>query len=396
VEIMSTAAAVETGLERLFREGLKPYRGMRVGLLANPASVDRDFVHAAERFASSGEVRLAALFGPQHGFRADEQDNMIETADERHPRLGIPIHSLYGERRKPAPESLGGLDALFCDLFDVGARCYTFVWTMAQAMEACAECGVRFVVLDRPNPIGGSAVEGNVLDPRFRSFVGLYAVPMRHGMTAGELADYLNREFGIGAELDVIEARGWRREQWLDETGLPWVMPSPNMATRETATVYPGTVLLEGTNLSEGRGTVHPFEIVGAPFLDAGKLAERLNGARIEGARFRPAWFKPTFDKWQGQLCGGVQVHVADRKEYRPYAAGLEILAAARELAPRRFAWREPPFEYETEKMPVDILAGSDAIRNGIEEGKSVGEMERGWGAGLREFQERRGRYLRY
>ncbi len=247
----------ETGLDRLFRDAIAPYRGMRAGLIANPASVDRNFVHAVERFAASRDIKLAAIFGPQHGFRSDQQDNMIESPDELDPRLGIPVYSLYSKRRKPTEEMLKDLDVVFCDLFDVGTRAYTFMWTMTLAMEACAESGKRFVVLDRPNPIGGIGVEGNVLDPVFSSFIGLYPVPMRHGLTAGEMATLLNTVFSIGAKLDVIEVRGWTRDRWLDQTGLPWVMPSPNMATLDTATVYLGTVLVEGTNLSEGRGTTH-------------------------------------------------------------------------------------------------------------------------------------------
>ena len=232
---MRPASACATGLDRLFEESIQPYRGMRAGLIANPASVDRNYVHAVDRFAASRAIRLAAIFGPQHGARADRQDNMIETPDERDPRLGIPVYSLYSERRKPTARMLQDLDVVFCDLFDVGTRAYTFLWTMALAMEACAECRRPFVVLDRPNPIGGVDIEGNVLDADFWSFVGLYPVPMRHGLTAGEMATLVNTEFGLGATLDVIEVRGWTREHWLDQTGLPWIMPSPNMATLETA-----------------------------------------------------------------------------------------------------------------------------------------------------------------
>jgi uncharacterized protein YbbC (DUF1343 family) len=372
------------------------FRGLRVGLIANPASVDSRLVHAADLFAARGGWRLAALFGPQHGARADRQDNMIESPDEFDARLRVPVHSLYGEHRKPTPAMLAEVDVLFCDLFDVGARAYTFAWTMLLAMEACAERGKRFVVLDRPNPVGGTAVEGHPLDPAFASFIGLHPLPMRHGMTMGELARLFNAGRGMGAELEVIPASGWRREQWWDQTGRGWVMPSPNMASLETAAVYPGTVLIEGTNLSEGRGTVRPFELVGAPFLDGARMAERLNGRNLPGVRFRPAWFRPAFDKWTGELCGGVQAHVTDRLAFRPYRTGLEILKAAMELGPEKFAWRAPPFEYEWEKMPIDILAGSDRVRRRLEGGATAGEMEREWAPELREFERRRAEFLLY
>lgn len=389
-------AACATGLDRLFLELAGGYRGARAGLIANPASVDSAYVHAVDRFAACRDLKLAAIFGPQHGARADQQDNMIETADEVDSRLNIPVYSLYGERRKPARRMIADLDVVFFDLFDVGARAYTFLWTMALAMEACAECGRRFVVLDRPNPIGGVDVEGNVLEAGCRSFVGLYPAPMRHGLTAGEMATLLNVEYGIGADLEVIEVRGWRREQWLDRTGLPWVMPSPNMATLDTAAVYPGTVLVEGTNLSEGRGTTHPFEIVGAPFIDSYRFADRLQACNLPGVRFRPAWFRPVFDKWRDQLCGGVQLHVTDRRGFRPYRTGLAVLGAALELYPRDFAWREPPFEYEYRKMPIDILAGCAAVRDGLERGASAEELERAWQPEFERFHATRARYLRY
>ena len=390
------AEACVTGLDRLFREFPREFRGMRAGLIANPASVDGALVHAVDRFAASPDIRLAAVFGPQHGARADRQDNMIESPDERDPRLGIPVYSLYGRHRKPTARMLRGLDVVFCDLFDIGARPYTFLWTMALTMEACAGQGTPFVVLDRPNPIGGTATEGNPLDPRFRSFVGLYAVPMRHGLTPGEMAGLLNAGFGIGAPLRVVEARGWKRELWWDGTGLPWIMPSPNMPSLDTATVYPGSVLVEGTNLSEGRGTTRPFELVGAPFIDADRFAARLNEARLPGVRFRPAWFRPVFDKWRGRLCGGTQIHVLGRAEFRPYLTGLALVAAARELYPKRFAWRRPPFEYEYRKLPFDILCGSGRIRGQLERGGPLEKVEAGWLLALERFRALRARYLLY
>ena len=386
----------KSGLDLLFESGCRDYQGARVGLIANPASVDSRFRHAVDGFAACTALRLTALFGPQHGIQAEMQDNMIESEDSVHDRLAIPVYSLYSRHRKPTPEMLHDVDVLFCDLFDVGCRAYTFAWTAALALEACAETGRKLVVLDRPNPIGGLGVEGNVLDPAFRSFIGLYPIPMRHGLTFGELMTLLNAEFAIGADLDVIEVQGWRREWWLDETGLPWVMPSPNMATLATATVYPGTVLVEGTNLSEGRGTTHPFELIGAPFVDAYQFAERLNAFGLPGVWFRPAWFRPVFDKWKDERCGGVQVHVTDRQCFRPLSAGFLILRIALELYPRLFRWREPPFEYEYEKLPIDILAGSDQIRRQVEAHADPGPGEAAWWPGLQAFHELRSRYLRY
>jgi len=381
------------GLDGFFEGALRPYRGLRAGLIANPASTGAGLVHAVERFAACSELRLTALFGPQHGPQADRQDNMIESPDEFDARLGIPVYSLYGAHRKPTATMLENVDVLFCDLFDIGARAYTFVWTMALAMQACAENRRRFVVLDRPNPIGGAAIEGNLLDPAFRSFIGLYPLPMRHGLTAGELAVYLNGEHGIGADLEVIAVEGWRREQWLDETGLSWVMPSPNMPTLDTATVYPGTVLVEGTNLSEGRGTTRPFELIGAPFLDARRFAARLNELRLPAVRFRPAWFRPAFDKWCGELCGGVQVHVGDRREVLPYRTGLAVIQTAIEQAPGEFAWRQPPFEYCYDKLPIDLLTGSPTIRTALEAGTA---LQCAWQAELDSYAARRRAYLLY
>lgn len=385
-----------SGLDRLFDDGVSRFRGLRVGLIANPASVDARYVHAVDRFAACREWRFTAIFGPQHGARADRQDNMIESPDETDTRLGIPVYSLYGQHRKPVPAMLEDVDVLFCDLFDVGTRAYTFLWTTILAMQACAGNRRRFVVLDRPNPIGGCMVEGDVLDPAYRSFIGLYPIPMRHGMTMGELAAFLNTEFHMGADLETIEVSNWHRSQWFDQTELPWVMPSPNMPTLTTATVYPGTVLVEGTNLSEGRGTTRPFELIGAPFLHGDRMAEYLNGVGLPGARFRPAWFRPAFDKWCGELCGGVQIHVTDRCSFQPFRTGLAVLRAAMELAPGEFAWRQPPFEYEYGKLPIDILAGTGRIRRQLEQGIGLDAMEASWQTDLLSFQETRRKYLRY
>lgn len=393
---MSHPRKTQTGLERFLNSPPALYRGARVGLICNPASVDSQLTHALDQFSICPHVHLAAGLGPQHGARGDKQDNMIESEDYFDPRLKIPIHSLYGAHRKPTPEMLSEIDVLFCDLSDVGARVYTFMNTTALAMQACAATGKRFVVLDRPNPINGVAIEGNVLDLQFRSFVGLFSIPMRHGLTMGELARLFNEEFKIGVDLHVIPMRGWKRTYWMDETGLPWAMPSPNMPTLDTATVYPGTVLIEGTNLSEGRGTTRPFELLGAPFIQPDVFASRLNTCHLPGVHFRPAHFEPAFDKWQNEPCGGVQIHVTDRCEFKPFFTGLAVLQAALDLYPKQFEWRQPPFEYERTRLPIDILLGSDQIRHQLMTGRDLQSIEATWQQGLESFRRVRERYLLY
>jgi uncharacterized protein YbbC (DUF1343 family) len=357
------------GIEVLLDDRAGELRGARLGVIAHPASVTRELRSTTDVLWDHPELELAAIFGPQHGVRGEKQDNMIESDSFRDPRTGLPVHSLYGEVRKPTAAMLDGLDAVLFDLQDVGVRVYTFVWTMTLAMEACRDAGVRFMVLDRPNPIGGLVREGAVLRPGFESFVGLHPIPLRHGLTAGELARLANGAFGIGADLEVIPCEGWRRDAWFDETGLPWVLPSPNLPTLDSAIVYPGMVLLEGTNLSEGRGTTRPFEIVGAPFLDGRELSDRLTAAGLEGVVFRPHAFEPTFNKHAGRLCGGVQLHVTDRDAFRSVAAAVHLLAAARALAPDDFAWKDPPYEYEEVLPPIDILWGGDGLRTRLEQG---------------------------
>lgn len=367
---------VSTGLEELVRgeAGALGLRGAKLGMIVHPASVTGRLQFAVEAVRQAG-LDVRALFGPQHGARGEKQDNMIESDPYADPVTGLPVHSLYGEVRKPAPDMLAGLDALLFDLQDVGVRVYTFVWTMALAMEACAEAGVRFVVLDRPNPIGGVRREGPVLRPGFESFVGLHPVPLRHGLTCGEMAGWLNAERGIGCDLSVVPCRGWRRPMRWDDTGRPWVMPSPNLPTPASCDAYPGMVLLEGTNLSEGRGTTRPFELFGAPWLDPVPLARRLNGAGLPGVAFRPCHFEPTFQKHAGRLCGGAQLHLADPVSFEPVRCALEVLSAARALAPDDFAWRLPPYEYEESLPPVDILWGHDGLRTGIDAGASAAEI---------------------
>jgi len=372
-------ARVSPGLEALLREGpgRSPLGGVRLGMIVHPASATRDLRFGADAVREAGfDVR--ALFGPQHGARGEKQDNMIESEPYADPASGLPVHSLYGDVRKPDPGMLAGLDALLFDLQDVGARVYTFVWTMALAMEACAEAGIRFVVLDRPNPIGGSKREGPVLRPGFESFVGLHPLPLRHGLTCGEMAQWLNNERGIGCELSVYPCEGWRRDMDWAATGLPWIMPSPNLPTPASCEVYPGMVLLEGTNLSEGRGATRPFELFGAPWLDPPALTERLARADLPGVAFRACYFEPTFQKHAGVLCGGAQLHVSDRHAFQPVRTAVEVLVAARALAPADFAWREPPYEYEETLPPIDVLWGHDGLRTAIDAGADADAVMEG------------------
>ena len=370
--------------------------GRRVGVVCNPASLDRAFGHIVDRVSAHPQLELVAIFGPQHGFRSDLQENMIESAHDRDERRRVPVHSLYSETREPTASMLDGLDLLVIDLQDVGTRIYTYIYTMANCLVAARRHGVKAVVCDRPNPIGGTAVEGPMLVKGFESFVGQYPIPMRHGMTIGELARLFNDHFGIGADLEVIPMEGWRRSMYFDETGLPWVMPSPNIPTLDSAIVYPGTVLLEGTSISEGRGTTRPFELVGVPGIPAEPFADSMNAQNLAGVHFRPAVFEPTFHKHAGRTCGGCQIHVLDRDAFRPVLTGVALTIAFRGAGSDRFAWRQPPYEYEHEKLPWDILAGSSELREQIEAGVSLHEIERSWHPSVAEFDKLRQKFLLY
>lgn len=384
----SMSGNTRTGLDLLGREWPRTFRQSNVGLLAHPASVDRSLHHAVDLFLCSKKFRLRSLFGPQHGLRGETQDNMIEWGGYRDPRTGLKVYSLYGDTRKPRPEMLQGIDLMVVDLQDVGSRYYTFIWTLALVMEACRDNGKPVLVLDRPNPISGSGVEGPVLNPAYASFVGLRPLPVRHGMTIAEIALYLKDRYYADLDLHIIPMAGWRRTLWFDQTGLPWVPPSPNMPTLDTAVVYPGMCLLEGTNLSEGRGTTRPFEIFGAPFIDPEKLVTRLNAFRLKGVVFRALHFQPTFQKHAGQLCGGAQIHVTDRSRFKPFLTAAAVLEAALELWPKHFSWNRPPYEYENVLFPIDILAGTDRFRRDLEAGRSLKEMEAWWNEEMAQFKK--------
>jgi uncharacterized protein YbbC (DUF1343 family) len=336
-------------------------REIRLGALLHSASVNAELeptLAVLESMAADGQFKLAALFGPQHGFESTTQDNMVEWHGFRHSRLGIPVYSLYGDYREPPREMLAGIDLLFVDLVDVGARYYTFIWTLFLCMKACEEAGIPVIVADRPNPINGVTIEGISQRADHLSFVGLHPLPNRHGKTIGELAEQFQAEKFPGCQLTVLPMEGWDRAMWFDETGLPWVMPSPNMPTLDTAIVYPGMCLLEGTNLSEARGTTRPFELFGAPWFDGYAFTKKLNALNLPGVHFREAAFEPMFQKHCGETCRGAQIHVTDRDAFLPWKTGIEIIRLARNENPDAFAWKPLPYEYEKEKLPIEILCG--------------------------------------
>ncbi|HXY55041.1 MAG TPA: DUF1343 domain-containing protein [Nitrospirota bacterium] len=385
-----------TGLDLIEKHWPKDLRGARAGLVVHPASVNRRLVHAVSLCIKSKKFGLTALFGPQHGIMGQTQDNMIEWEGFRDSATGLPVYSLYGKTRNPHPGMLEKVDVLIIDLQDVGSRYYTFIWTLGLCMPTCQEAGKSVVVLDRPNPIGGHMTEGPVLHPEYASFVGLRPLPVRHGMTIGEIGGYLRDTFNPGLDYRVIHMQGWKRRMWFDEAGLPWVLPSPNMPTLDTALVYPGTCLLEGTNISEGRGTTRPFEIFGAPFVDAETIVKVLKGYKLPGVVFRPLSFQPTFQKHSNTLCGGAQIHVTDRERFKPFKTGVAILKAIHNTYPRDFAWKQPPYEYEEVKLPIDILVGSDRLRKDIESWVELDSMEKWWQEETKAFENTRRRFLLY
>lgn len=377
---------VFTGLENLMDSPPSFVRGKRLGLLCNPASVDRNFKHARELINSKFPGQLKALYSPQHGFFSEKQDNMIESENIIDPLLKIPVFSLYGKTRVPAKEMLDPVDILIIDLQDVGTRVYTFIYTMSHCLDAAKIFGKKAVILDRPNPIGGQNVEGNCLLPEFASFVGRYPIPMRHGLTTGELALLFNDHFGIGCDLEVVPMKGWTRAMYFNDTGLPWIPPSPNLPTPISAIVYPGQVILEGTNISEGRGTTQPFEIFGAPYIDTEKIISSLGGCKLPGAVLRPLVFEPTSNKCAKEPCKGFQIHLTDPYEYKPYLSALKLLHAVHLSHPEEFRWKSPPYEYEFEKLPVDLITGNPMIRNAIEGADKIDEIEKTWHDELEEY----------
>ncbi len=387
--------AVLSGLDVLLGRLRTLLGGQSVGLLCHSASVTADLTPAAEALMRVKGVKLRRLFAPEHGITGAAQD-LVLVGHERDPLTGLPVMSLYGKRLDPEPRALDGLDALVIDLQDVGARYYTYNWTMALAMQAAARVHLPVIVLDRPNPLGGERLEGNWPEAGWRSFVGLYPLPIRHGMTMGELAGYLNDTHALGCDLTVVPMLGWKRGMVWEDTGLPWVAPSPNMPTPDTARVYPGGCLIEGTNLSEGRGTTRPFEWIGAPYLNGPRLARSLERRGLPGVRFRPVGFEPAFHKWKGQRCGGLQVHVTDAARFKPFATYVALIAEARGQAPRHFRWRQPPYEFERVRLPIDLLCGGRGIRRALERGVSLTRLEASWRPDLVRFARERRPYLLY
>jgi len=387
---------IKLGLEKILDEQTNLLENLRVGLICNQASVNHQFRHAADLFFEHPKINLTTLYGPQHGIRGDVQDNMIETSHMTDKYTGLPVYSLYSETREPTEEMLRNTDVLVFDLQDVGCRVYTFIYTMANAMTACAKFGKKFVVLDRPNPIGGIAVEGNVLEIGHESFVGQYPIPMRHGLTAGELAGLFNCEFSIGCDLEVVKMDNWSREDFYDETDAPWVMPSPNMPTVDTSVVFPATVYFEGTQVSEGRGTTRPFEIVGAPYIDSNEYAEALESLQLPGVIFRPIEFLPTFQKHAGNGCGGVFLHITDRSTFQPVFTGLALIKTAFDLYPEEFKWKNTPYEYVYDRNPFDVIAGTTKIREMFERKASWEDLREFCQSGVEEFLSVREKYLLY
>jgi uncharacterized protein YbbC (DUF1343 family) len=387
---------IELGLEKLLDGSADLLNGARVGLVCNPSSVDHRFRHAADLFQNSHAINLTALFGPQHGIRGETQDNMIEWQGFRDERTGVMAYSLYGVVREPTTEMMDEVDLLVFDMQDVGTRVYTFIYSMALVMQAASRMNKSVIVLDRPNPIGGMEIEGNLLEPGNESFVGMFPLPMRHGMTIAELALMFNQEFKIGCQLEVVKMEGYRREFWFNDTDAPWVIPSPNIPALETAVVYPGGVLIEGTLISEGRGTTRPFEIIGAPYAHSYDIAEHLNQLNLPGVVFRPHSVIPTFQKHAGKLCHGVQIHVLNRAIFRPVQTGIAVIKAFHDLYPGEFQWQAPPYEYVYDRLPFDVIAGSSKLREQIESGLSVAEIADSWRAGEQEFAEQRTPYLLY
>lgn len=379
-----------TGLDVFLQDGVPEIAGRRVGLISNQTGVDRAFRGTIDLLHAGDRLELVALFGPEHGVRGDAQagNSVGESIDQR---TGLPAYSLYGDNRSPTSGMLNGLDALVFDIQDAGVRFYTYLSTMIHAQEAAASAGLVFVVLDRPNPITGNRIEGNLPDPDFQSFVGRHPIPIRHGMTFGELARMSAAECGW-PEPVVGAMRGWQREMWFDETGLPWVAPSPNLPTLDSATLYPGTCLVEGTNLSEGRGTTRPFELIGAPWVDPFALAADLERRNLPGVAFRPTYFTPMFSKHANTSCGGVQIHIVDRDKTRPVVMGMYLLESLRKLHPDEFEWRQNvPGKYF-----IDLLLGSDQPRLRLDAGETVAKVVVDWEDDARAFDERRQPYLLY
>ncbi|MFO8164413.1 MAG: exo-beta-N-acetylmuramidase NamZ family protein [Thermodesulfobacteriota bacterium] len=387
---------IATGLDQFEEEQLKRCKGQNLGLLSNQASVDHTLTNAKDVISALLPGDLKVLFGPQHGFRGEDQDNMVETEDYLDPQLQIPVVSLYGNKMDRLSDILDTIDLLIIDLQDVGTRVYTFISTLLSCLKKAGAKGKEVLVLDRPNPLGGIIVEGNLLRPEFHSLVGPFALPMRHGMTIGELAYLFNDAMKVDCDITVLPLKGWYRRMLWNDTGLRWIMPSPNMPLFETALVYPGQVIWEGTNISEGRGTCRPFEICGAPFINPSIIKKELALKDIEGCYLQEYYFRPTFNKWKSKLCGGFMIHIIDPKMYRPYRTSLALLRITLEIYRDKFIWKKPPYEYEFNKLPIDLIFGDSSMRLALETGKKFEQLLKSCSKELEGFLESRKPYLLY
>jgi uncharacterized protein YbbC (DUF1343 family) len=380
---------VTTGLQAILNDFPVELKAKNIGILCHAPSITPDFKHISEIFHKRKDCRLVALFGPQHGIHGQTQDNMIEWQSIKHPEFNIPLYSLYGEHRKPSPAMLRDIDVFLIDLQDVGARLYTYIWTVKLVMEACSEAGITVIVLDRPNPVGRLPFDGPVLKKEFFTFVGGATIPLCHRMTIGEMAQWIREKDYPTCDLKVIKMKNWKRSSLYSETSLPWVLPSPNIPTLQSAIVYPGTVLIEALNLSEGRGTTIPFELFGAPYINSTSLKKNLDDRKIEGCVFRPHDYIPTFHKYSGELCHGMQIHVTDTGEFKPVETALEVLDAIIETsAEGSLVFKQPPYEYEYTLMPFDILSGDEGMRETLAGRKNLKEEKERWADEIAAFRK--------
>lgn len=388
---------MDTGLEVFLKSAHKKYRGQRIGVLCNQASVDKQLRHISELVLEKKlGLNVTCFIGPQHGMRGEKQDNMIESEDFVDPVTRLPVFSLYGTSREPTVELLNKIDTFVIDLQDIGSRVYTFMYTLANCLRAGKAHGKKVVVLDRPNPVGGELIEGNVLEKEYASFVGQFPICVRHGMTMGEIATLFNEAFGIGCELDVVPLKGWKRSHYGDTWGRDWVPPSPNIPNLTSAIIFSGMVFFEGTNVSEGRGTTKPFEFIGAPYVNPDQLASEMNALKLPGVYYRPIFFQPTYQKHKDTICGGVQIHVTQRKVFNAFRSGLYLLEKVATLYPDDFEWKKPPYEYEYERMPIDLIAGTAQVREEIDQGRGVKDFDKECTRQLKDFAKLRRKFLLY
>ena len=390
-----------TGLDLLTTEPhLQKKHNYNIAYLCHNASIDAQCTEGIYLLKNIFGNKLKAIFSPQHGLSGEAQDNMIETNHFIHPFYKIPVHSLYSETRTPTDKMLENIDHVIIDLQDVGCRAYTFVYTMILMMEACGKKDIEVTVLDRPNPLNGLTIEGNMLENKFSSFIGLHPLPMRHGLTIGEIANMAVKYWEINCPLKIIKTKNWQRHYYFEETGLPWVFPSPNMPSLNTVKVFPGTVIFEGTNISEGRGTTCPFEIFGHPAIKPHELLPQLNNVfkknNLKGFTIRPIYFQPTFDKYANTVCGGFQIHVLDNNKFQPWRTGLVLLRELFHYLGETFEWRQPPFEYEEKLLPIDMLNGSDQLRTWVEKNGEFAELDGIERTGMGLFLEKRKETMLY